>query len=233
VPCIQLTEQDQDDLEQKINSKPKKNISPDEIISAINNGAEVHCDGWDTVTPPWDVLPSEYIRFAQKDIEGFDKRSIVNALSNAKRALECQIDSLMLAMGLRSIAKRLNVPKKLELLNDISVIAPPILRKINKHRNEMEHAYTCPDHGLIMDFVDIVSLFLEATKGHIQDRACEWIVDIPKSGSVVVIRKEDGLLITKDFRSGFAREGLEINPGSGHHLALLGAIMRVESADEP
>ena len=212
-----------------MNTQPEECIGPEEIIRAIHNGAEVSGEARNTVKLPWDIRPSEYVHFTQKDAEGSDKRSIVNALSNAKRALECQIDSLMLALGLESIAKKLNVPKKLQLLNDLRVIAPRVLGKINKHRNEMEHAYTRPEHEVVMDFVDVVSLFVEATKHHIQDRDCEWAVDIPGSGWVGVTRTKDGLLITKD---PFKRKGsIEIKPNSTHYLPLLGALIGAMSAD--
>jgi hypothetical protein len=212
-------------------TQPEACIGAEEIIDAINNGAEVIGETRDYVKLPWDILPSEYVQFAQKDAEGTDTHSIVNALSNAKRALECQIDSLMLALGLESIAKRLSVPKKLDLLNNLRVIAPRVLRKVNKHRNEMEHAYTCPDQEVVMDFVDVVSLFVEATKRHIQDRYCEWFVDIPEIRGVVVVRTEDGLIIAKDYKNGFAPKGIEIKPGSTYYMSLLGALNGAVSGD--
>ncbi len=191
-----------------MNTKIEASLGPTEIIHAIDNGADVYGESWDTVKLPWDIRPSDYVQFAQEDAEGSDKRSIVNALSNAKRALECQIDPLMLALGLESIAKKLNIPKKLELLNDLKVIAPRVLRKVNKYRNEMEHAYTCPEHDSVLDFVDIVFLFVEATKHHIQDRACEWT--------------EDGLIITKNTIKG--KVNIEIKSNNVHYLPLLGAL---------
>lgn len=208
-----------------MNSKQEDQIGLEEIIASIKNGAEVYCDSWDTVKLPWDISPSDYVKFAQKDLEGSDKRSIVNALSNTKRALECQIDSLLLALELNTKSKKLNVPNKLKLLNDIGVIAPNILRKVNKHRNEMEHEYSCPDSDAVMDFVDVVCLFVEATKHHIYDRGCEWYVDIPESKGARIVRTENGLVIPHNYKPGFAPKGVEIKKESNDYLQLLSALI--------
>jgi hypothetical protein len=212
-----------------MDTKAEEFLDPEEIIIAIANGASVYGESYDIVKLPWDILPSEYVKFAQEDAEGPDKRSIVNALSNAKRALECQIDSLILALGLESISKKLNIPKKLELLNDLKVIAPRVLRKVNRHRNEMEHAYTIPEHDSVLDFVDIVYLFVEATKHHIQDRVCDWVVEISGSDGIGVIRTKEGLILTKHTLKGEVH--VEIKSNNAHYLPLLGALNGAISID--
>lgn len=208
-----------------MNLKPVDQIALEAIIASIKNGAEVSCDLWDTVKLPWDILPSDYVKFAQKDLEGSGKRSIVNALSNIKRALECQIDSLLFALDLTTKSKKLNVPSKLKLLNDIGVIAPNVLRKVNKYRNEMEHEYSCPDSDAAMDFVDVVCLFVEATKHHIYDRGCEWYVDISESKGKIIVRTENGLVIAQDYKPCFEPKGVEIKKDSNEYSQLLGALI--------
>ena len=214
-----------------MNSKPADQIGIEEIIASIKNGAEVYCDSWDTVKIPWDILAPDYVKFAQKDLEGSGKRSIVNALSNSKRALECQIDSLMLALELTSKSRKMNVPSKLKLLNDIGVIAPNILRKVNRHRNEMEHEYTYPDKDAVMDFVDVVYLFVEATKHHIDDRGCEWYVDISESKGVTIVRTRNGLVIAQDYKPGLAPKGVEIKSDSNDYKQLLSILLSATSED--
>src|SRR5207244_2671714 len=125
-------------------------------------GASVEGTTRDTVTLPWSIKPAEYLGFASKDIVGGDRRGAVNGLSNAKRALECQIDSLLLSLDLfTKRMKRQGLPGKLKELQDLGVVAPQILAKINRHRNELEHEYVCPDVETTKDFVDVVSLFVE------------------------------------------------------------------------
>ncbi len=149
-----------------------------EVISIIEHPQMSFQADRDTVRLPWDVTPSEYLRFAQEDLEGNDRRSAVNALSNAKRALECQVDSLMLVFEMEDTSSKWHFPKKIEALERIGIIAPRILTKINRHRNEMEHDYCCPSIDVVVDFVDVVGLFIEATRIHIVDRRRAWEFDL-------------------------------------------------------
>ena len=45
----------------------------------------------------------------------------------------------------------------------IGVIAPSILKKINKKRNQLEHDFKKPAYGEVTDFLDVASLFLGFT----------------------------------------------------------------------
>lgn len=116
---------------------------------------------------------AEFLRFAEKDLEAFDsqndERHLDNALSNAKRALHCQIDSILGALGLSTLAEKQNwnFPKKIEMLNSVGILAPRILTKINRARNLLEHAYRHPDHKDVLDFVDIVALFMGSTQTYV------------------------------------------------------------------
>ncbi len=153
----------------------------DDLVRHIEAPETVYETERDWVTLPWQVKPEQYLEFAQFDIQGNDQRGDINALSNAKRALECQLDGLMLAFGMQSLAK--NVPRKLEALGHIGVISPRILLKINKHRNEVEHDYVCPAHEVVADFVE---LFLKATETHFHDHRCTWDFHAEQGGSIRV-----------------------------------------------
>ncbi|HBB29642.1 MAG TPA: hypothetical protein DC000_10445 [Clostridiales bacterium] len=110
---------------------------------------------------PFDVLPSEYLSFMEKDIKDNTKHGLINALSNAKRALDCQIESLLYIFCLKNYSdkNRFNIPKKIEILNSIGIIAPRILNKINKVRNTVEHDFYCPSEEEVQDFADVIMLF--------------------------------------------------------------------------
>ena len=114
----------------------------------------------------WDIHPEEFLNFAEEDIAGNEKRHLVNALSNAKRAMECQADSLLYVYGLYRYAKKekWSLPRKLECLQKMGVIAPRVLNKINRERNLLEHEYALPEAAKIADFVDIVALFIASTR---------------------------------------------------------------------
>jgi len=114
---------------------------------------------------PFEIKPEKFLSFAKSDLKQKLKRGSINALSNVKRAIDCQLDSLLIVLGFYKKAKKenWNFPYKLEFLNKIGIIAPSILRKINKQRNLLEHEYRFPKKEEVEDAIDITDLFLTAT----------------------------------------------------------------------
>lgn len=114
---------------------------------------------------PFEVSAYEFLRFAKSETYQRTTKSVVNALSNAKRAIECQIDTLLYVFGHYELAQKekWSFPKKMEFLESIGIISPNILNQINRKRNNMEHRYEIPKNEEIVDVLDIAELFLEAT----------------------------------------------------------------------
>lgn len=106
------------------------------------------------------IAPSQYLKYAQADLESPLKHRYINALSNAKRAIDCQLDNIFEAFSLK---KRRNFPEKLELIGELGLLAPRIVRKVVKVRNLLEHEYFDPKAEDVEDAVDVALLFLEAT----------------------------------------------------------------------
>lgn len=134
--------------------------------------------GWggDYIDTAFETLPSEFISFAEKDLQSTFDHKYINALSNAKRALDCQADRLLKLFGYYKEAqdKFWGFPKKLEIIQKFEIIAPRILNKINKTRNLMEHQYIKPNTAQVEDFLDIVSLFIASTDHY----ASKFVSDI-------------------------------------------------------
>jgi hypothetical protein len=121
---------------------------------------------------PFSISSDEYLGFAEKDFkEEKDARRMVNALSNAKRSLDCRIDSLLIAFYYYELAKKnkWNIPKKFEIIGNLGILAPTVLRKINSVRNLMEHEFISPQQEQVSDFIDIVALFLASTEKYLYD----------------------------------------------------------------
>lgn len=111
--------------------------------------------------------PRDYLKFAENDLDEASQhpsdvtRHAINAVSNAKRALHLQVESLcdsfsggLLKGNLRSF------PAKLEFLERCGVIGQRLLRKLNSVRNAVEHDYkfaTLDDAELA---VDVAELFI-------------------------------------------------------------------------
>jgi len=126
---------------------------------------------FENIETPFDVKPEEFLEFSQRDLKDIkskeDIHQLVNALSNAKRALECQIDSLLFAFGCYKIIK--GVPNKIDFLRDCGVIAPTLLKRFNKIRNTLEHDYVLPSPEEVFDFIEITELFIFATRRFVHE----------------------------------------------------------------
>jgi hypothetical protein len=103
--------------------------------------------------------PEEFLWFAQRDLEQGGKHGLVNALSNAKRAIDCQVEKTQRCLG---IPKKRRFSDRLSILQDLGIVAPRIVKKVIEKRNYLEHEYKCPEQDEVEDAVDIATLFLEA-----------------------------------------------------------------------
>lgn len=83
--------------------------------------------------------------------------------SNTKRAIDSQLDSLLIGFGLSERAKKWHFPTKIDFLNSIGIISPRFLNKINKKRNLLEHEYKNPTEEEVEDALDVAVLFINYT----------------------------------------------------------------------
>ncbi len=119
----------------------------------------------DDLKTDFDILPQDFISYAEVDLTSSYEHNIINALSNSKRALDCQLDILLLSFGYykKSQKDQWSFPKKIDLMNKLGLIAPRVLKKINKQRNLLEHQFVKPKRESVEDFLDITMLFIAST----------------------------------------------------------------------
>ena len=112
------------------------------------------------------VKPIDYLNYARRDIVEGDTRALVNALTNVKRAVDCQLDVLLEMYGLLKLSqkKRWGFPEKIEVIKKIGVVSPNILKLINSRRNQLEHYHKKPIKKEVVEFLDIAELFIELFK---------------------------------------------------------------------
>lgn len=111
--------------------------------------------------------PNRYLQDAIDDLKsGKERRNCNNAVRNAKSALHMKVDFLCRAFsGDDFFRKSLrNFPRKMDFLESIGIVRPRIIDKINNLRNKIEHEYQDATLEEAEDFIDIVLLFVEATK---------------------------------------------------------------------
>ena len=137
----------------------------EKLLNLILNEEYVNCFGDYKKIKYFEVMPEEYLQFAKSDIDSKDKKSKINALSNVKRAIDCQVDVLLKICGYykKSKKERWNIPKKNDFLKQVGIVRPNILKKVNVIRNKIEHEFKEPCQEEIYDAIDLAELFLSAT----------------------------------------------------------------------
>jgi hypothetical protein len=128
----------------------------------------------DQIDIPFEIDPRSFLKFAESDYRKKYPHHMVNALSNTKRAIECQLDSLLYAFGLfgKAQKERWSFRKKADSLSHLGILAPDILKKINRKRNLLEHEYRPPEKPEVEDALDVAKLFIEYTDKFLSH---EWL----------------------------------------------------------
>lgn len=109
---------------------------------------------------PYDIQGDDFSNFSNRDLESDGSHGLVNALSNAKRAIDCQVDAILKTF---KIKKKRGFPGKVEQFNELGLVAPRILNRVIRQRNYLEHEYVLPDRERVEDAVDTATLFVAVT----------------------------------------------------------------------
>ena len=104
------------------------------------------------------ISPIEFLTLAEEDFDRGGLAALVNATTNVKRAIVGQLDQLLISFGYPSL--RWNVPKKIERVRALGLLAPSLLRKVVDMRNFLEHEYATPELKNVEEALDIASLFV-------------------------------------------------------------------------
>ena len=122
--------------------------------------------------PVFEISAKDFLIFAKSDFKDNDEKGLINALSNAKRAISNRMDEMIRLSCLQEISskKRWNIPTKMDKLSAIGIFVPRLLqRKITSMRNLLEHEYIRPkDSQEVEDVIEIVELFLVSTEKYIE-----------------------------------------------------------------
>ncbi len=106
------------------------------------------------------ISPYEFLSQASSDLHAGGRSALLNSLTNSRRAILCQIDRVLRALGFD--ASEMSTKAKTELLKFLGLPTPAILRKVGDLRNDLEHRYKSPPLDRVEDAYDIAMLFIEA-----------------------------------------------------------------------
>lgn len=71
-----------------------------ETVGIKNNLAITLDDGSIQIEHELEILPGDFIEYAEQDLLKKDNRSMINALSNVKRAIDCKTDMIMQSLSI-------------------------------------------------------------------------------------------------------------------------------------
>jgi len=161
-----------------------------------------------------EIDAEDFLEFAKEDAKGKDLRSCVNALGNVKRAIECRIDSILYVYCLhkKSEKEKWDFPKKIEIIEQLGIVAPDILRKINKKRNELEHRYVKPTKEEVNDGRDVAKLFLAYTSKRIDNP----LANFGQTGDYEIrLNRKEGFATLIDNKEKVGQQLVTINDDDG------------------
>lgn len=132
----------------------------------------------------FDIMPNNYLEFAQNNLKNKSTQGCIDAMGNAKRAIDCQIDMLINTFGYnyKEFDNRNSYPEvktfiknnykeehynglteKLKLLNILGLAPTLIISNIRNIRNHMEHEYSVPSYDEVKKAIEIADLFINAS----------------------------------------------------------------------
>ncbi len=149
-----------------IKEQKTKKLSKEELIKAFKEGKVESSSAMKRMTKKriYDIMPEDFLSLAEKELKEKipEDESVINSLSNIKRAIDSQIGLIIYEFGYKKKAstERWDFPDKIDFLKDKGIIAGKILEKINSTRNLLEHEFKKPERDKVEDAWDIAALFL-------------------------------------------------------------------------
>jgi len=117
--------------------------------------------------PDFDLLPQDYLKYAEDSISKSMPEDKINCVSNLKRAMECEIDTFFYVLGLDLLVKKRNLgfDKKLKFIEAIGLYKSKSLEMLNTIRNKVEHEYIVPNIQDIELYYELVYAFISVIEG--------------------------------------------------------------------
>jgi len=131
-------------------------------------------DGGSSKSLDFDIEPRDFLKFAKSDFKTQERKGYINALSNAKRAIDCQIDSAFAMFGITydkipKISQNIidletfdnaDLAYKLKLIKALGFAPSGLISKTRLLRNKLEHYYQEPQKDEISEAIELAELFI-------------------------------------------------------------------------
>ncbi|WP_133475473.1 hypothetical protein [Sediminibacterium goheungense] len=129
------------------------------------------------------ISPEAFLSFAENDLDSGQSHKDINALSNAKRAIECQMECILKAFTLFS--SRITFPEKQVILTKIGLPASTMLNRFNKIRNDLEHRYLPPTPEQARESVELADMFIRSSRNYLDDFTSYFEMENSETGKKI------------------------------------------------
>ncbi|HLP49863.1 MAG TPA: hypothetical protein VK154_03205 [Chitinophagales bacterium] len=153
-------------------------------------------DQWVQYEHDFEISPRDFLKFSKQDFKTNDKRGNINALTNAKRAIDCQTERILYSIGIdpkqfsntiveKFIQDSRNAPKKdlpirLRLLQALGFAPAAITAGVRNLRHDVEHFYKKPTNDQVSNAIELAELFIQATDSKLRTMTHFYISDTDK-----------------------------------------------------
>ncbi|WP_298769169.1 hypothetical protein [uncultured Shewanella sp.] len=140
------------------------------------------------------VSPDTYLKYAKSDLKNGDDKSLINALSNAKRSIDCLVESTLKSLNIDSSSTDPNlinfcnevldesqqriVPKSLKVFCALGLAPSILVSEVRALRNKVEHEYVVPSLSDVTKAIEVADLLLNNVKAKELYSACIDIIDL-------------------------------------------------------
>ncbi len=127
----------------------------------------------------FEISPKDFLNYSKKDYKIDNQRGNINALTNAKRSIDCQTDKIFSALGLnpnnfpsvieefiqksKNQTSKKDIPTRLRFLQAMNFAPAEIIAKVRTLRHKLEHYYKEPTKEEVSNAIELAELFLLAT----------------------------------------------------------------------
>jgi hypothetical protein len=136
------------------------------------------------------LTPEDFLSFGREDLRAGGVRGYVSAVSNAKRAADCQVDAIVTGLGynpqcvekqlgtaasiVRSETNESRLPFNYRFVASLGIITPEVVERLRVLRHGIEHQYRRPTRRQAADALGIASLFVGAAQGAVAQLPESW-----------------------------------------------------------
>ena len=199
--------------------------------------ANISRDDAEMLTYEFEITPKEFLNFSKQDFKANDQRGNINALTNAKRAIDCQTDKILACFGfdIKELPKinneyiifinpqlyKTDLPHKLKLLQALDLAPAGIIADVRTIRNKLEHEYKQFSDKEVQNAIQLADLFINATDSKLKMVWAYRISDVDavnsSQGGLIDVRFSEkdkklsigGFISGKHFKIELTKEDIE------------------------